>query len=333
MAPTQEQLEFLNSYVAELKDLTVAAKPKIVMLSMLAEENKDLASSVAAAVEKHILSCPPPMKLCALYLMDSIVRSPDIAADVRAIYAPLFARNLAEVFIQSGMLSAALSAPPQPAQSLRSPQEQGQALPPPPARRHRTTEFTAEVLKERDEALIQALLASTEASRAAQLDRQFRQRRKQQSAKKASRQWYVNLDAWMAGTTTDPHAEPDFFADEAAAEAAKPKQEFSEPADDAQPNCALSGEKFVTFWDDKREEWRYRNAKSLDAEEAARYGLLEGSLSSVGALVSGAAADAAANGDVSPGATKRIRTSSGLELGDHELHFEMLDVAQKVACP
>ena len=48
------------------------------------------------------------------------------------------------------------------------------------------------------------------------------------------------------------------------------QQEVSVPADDSQPVCALSGERFDTFWDDAREEWRYRDAISLTAEQAAR---------------------------------------------------------------
>ena len=48
------------------------------------------------------------------------------------------------------------------------------------------------------------------------------------------------------------------------------QQEVSVPADDSQPVCALSGERFDTFWDDAREEWRYRDAVSLTAEQAAR---------------------------------------------------------------
>ena len=47
-------------------------------------------------------------------------------------------------------------------------------------------------------------------------------------------------------------------------------EEVSVPADDSQPVCALSGERFDTFWDDAREEWRYRDAVSLTAEQAAR---------------------------------------------------------------
>ena len=45
------------------------------------------------------------------------------------------------------------------------------------------------------------------------------------------------------------------------------------PADDSQPACALSGERFDTFWDDAREEWRYRDAVLLSAEQAARWNL------------------------------------------------------------
>ena len=38
----------------------------------------------------------------------------------------------------------------------------------------------------------------------------------------------------------------------------------------AQTCCALSGEAFEQFWDEGHQEWRYRGAKALDAEEAAR---------------------------------------------------------------
>ena len=34
--------------------------------------------------------------------------------------------------------------------------------------------------------------------------------------------------------------------------------------------CALSGERFETFWDDAREQWRFRDAVRLDAAQAAR---------------------------------------------------------------
>ena len=42
------------------------------------------------------------------------------------------------------------------------------------------------------------------------------------------------------------------------------------PADDDQPACALSGERFDTFWDDAEGQWCFRGAVRLDAEQAAR---------------------------------------------------------------
>jgi hypothetical protein len=49
------------------------------------------------------------------------------------------------------------------------------------------------------------------------------------------------------------------------------KKEVSVPADESQPTCALSGERFETFWDDASEQWCYRDAVRLDADQAARY--------------------------------------------------------------
>jgi pre-mRNA cleavage complex 2 protein Pcf11 len=46
--------------------------------------------------------------------------------------------------------------------------------------------------------------------------------------------------------------------------------QHSVPVDDAQPLCALSGERFEQYWDDAHQEWRYAGARRLDAAEAAR---------------------------------------------------------------
>lgn len=56
----------------------------------------------------------------------------------------------------------------------------------------------------------------------------------------------------------------------AAAAAVPPPEQCTVPVDDAQTHCALSGERFQQFWDEEHQEWRYRDAKRLDAEEAAR---------------------------------------------------------------
>ena len=49
------------------------------------------------------------------------------------------------------------------------------------------------------------------------------------------------------------------------------EQRCSVVADEEQTHCALSGERFDQFWDEDHQEWRYRDAKRLDAEEAAVY--------------------------------------------------------------
>ena len=53
--------------------------------------------------------------------------------------------------------------------------------------------------------------------------------------------------------------------------AAPKEEEASVPADPSQPTCALSGERFDSFWDDATNGWRYKGATALDAEQAARY--------------------------------------------------------------
>ena len=50
-----EMRDFVASYASELADLTFNSKPIINTLTMLASENLGAASSIAAAVERHIL--------------------------------------------------------------------------------------------------------------------------------------------------------------------------------------------------------------------------------------------------------------------------------------
>lgn len=45
---------------------------------------------------------------------------------------------------------------------------------------------------------------------------------------------------------------------------------MSARADESQPNCAMSGEKFETFWDHDLEEWRYKDAVVLTGADAAK---------------------------------------------------------------
>ena len=52
---SQELRDFVASYASELADLTFNSKPIINTLTMLASENLAAASSIAAAIERHIL--------------------------------------------------------------------------------------------------------------------------------------------------------------------------------------------------------------------------------------------------------------------------------------
>ena len=56
MADQQALREFVSEYVAELKDLTFNSKALINTLTMLASDNLEAASSIAAAIEKHTLT-------------------------------------------------------------------------------------------------------------------------------------------------------------------------------------------------------------------------------------------------------------------------------------
>ena len=46
---------------------------------------------------------------------------------------------------------------------------------------------------------------------------------------------------------------------------------YSEPADESQPACAISGERFASFWHEASESWHFDDARRLFGEEAARY--------------------------------------------------------------
>eukprot|EP00884_Botryococcus_braunii_P002195 jgi/Botrbrau1/11977/Bobra.0115s0013.1 len=128
------------------------------------------------------------------------------------------------------------------------------------------------------------LKVSSERLRVENLDRQFEQRRRQRlnAGRPMSRQWFVDADAWLSGTTADSHTEPDFFGNVPAP--AQDRNKDTVTADVEQTHCAVSGEKFEIYWDDDLEEWRYKSAVKLDADQARRLGVSEGSLVKVGCL-------------------------------------------------
>eukprot|EP00879_Flechtneria_rotunda_P004714 GHRR01004979.1.p1 GENE.GHRR01004979.1~~GHRR01004979.1.p1 ORF type:complete len:107 (+),score=9.79 GHRR01004979.1:120-440(+) len=83
--------EFLKEYASVLRGLTRNDKTQINTLSMLAEDNKKFAEGVVGVIEQHILTCPPPGKLPALYLVDSIIKN------VGEPYKAKFSERLPEV--------------------------------------------------------------------------------------------------------------------------------------------------------------------------------------------------------------------------------------------
>lgn len=148
------------------------------------------------------------------------------------------------------------------------------------------------LLQEHNLEAVDRLLTVTNLTKSSFLDRLFLRRQKHSSGIHASRLWYVDLDTWMAGTTGAGGAPPDVGAPpaggaNAAGGACSPEQRYSVVADDEQTHCALSGEKFDQFWDEDHQEWRYKDAKKLTAEEGASYGLEEGAIVLVSALGSG----------------------------------------------
>ena len=56
MADRQALQEFVDQYATELSDLTFNSKALVNTLTMLAGDNVEAASSIAAAIEKHILT-------------------------------------------------------------------------------------------------------------------------------------------------------------------------------------------------------------------------------------------------------------------------------------
>ena len=56
MADQHALREFVDQYTAELNDLTFNSKALVNTLTMLAGDNVEAASSIAAAIEKHILT-------------------------------------------------------------------------------------------------------------------------------------------------------------------------------------------------------------------------------------------------------------------------------------
>jgi len=76
-------------------------------------------------------------------------------------------------------------------------------------------------------------------------------RRRTKKEGPTSRTWMVSAASWAFG---------DAEINNVAVEAPQTPVKCSVPVDDAQPNCALSGKSFETFWHSDEDEWHYRGA-------------------------------------------------------------------------
>mmetsp|Transcript_38552 Transcript_38552/g.109019 ORF Transcript_38552/g.109019 Transcript_38552/m.109019 type:complete len:509 (-) Transcript_38552:710-2236(-) len=84
---------FYAIYLENLRtELTLNSKPVIHNLTQIAGDHKHFAGAVVDALTDHILECPKDVKLCALYLLDSIVKN------IGDPYVKLFLEGIATIF-------------------------------------------------------------------------------------------------------------------------------------------------------------------------------------------------------------------------------------------
>ena len=100
------------------------------------------------------------------------------------------------------------------------------------------------------------------------LDALFARKKRLKEDDPVYRRWYVSLENWKQGIATAEVDAPNMFEPaaqdgEGDAEGAEP--EVSVPVDPDCQRCALSGQKFETFWHEGEDEWHYRGAVRLEA--------------------------------------------------------------------
>mmetsp|Transcript_6460 Transcript_6460/g.12788 ORF Transcript_6460/g.12788 Transcript_6460/m.12788 type:complete len:375 (-) Transcript_6460:989-2113(-) len=139
-------------------------------------------------------------------------------------------------------------------------------------------DLKSDTIKVRNQAAISRLLNATRANQAAFLDNKFLKKKIYDGRKEHSRMWYLDIDTWYKGTTKN---EEDSSGRQGEVQVA-PKDEAprltSVPVDENQTECAVSGEKFEKYWDEKEQEWRYLDVVRVTGAMSARLGVPEGSL-------------------------------------------------------
>lgn len=139
-------------------------------------------------------------------------------------------------------------------------------------------ELKSDTIKVRNQAAISRLLSATRANQAAFLDNKFLKKKIHDGRKEHSRMWYLDIDTWYKGTTK---AEEDSSGRQREGQLAPNGGEVprltSVPVDENQTECAVSGEKFEKYWDEKEQEWRYLDVVKVTRAMSARLGVPEGS--------------------------------------------------------
>ncbi|KAJ5169084.1 uncharacterized protein N7482_004678 [Penicillium canariense] len=87
--------EVAEDYKSSLEDLTGNDRFQISNLTVIAKENTEHAMAISRVLENHIRSTPPPQKLPALYVVDSIVKN------VGTPYTLFLGRNMYQTFMNA----------------------------------------------------------------------------------------------------------------------------------------------------------------------------------------------------------------------------------------
>lgn len=147
------------------------------------------------------------------------------------------------------------------------------------------TEFKAEVLRERHEAVLDELYTDfprqcktcglrflEQEAHSKHMDWHVSMNRRQKSQKKVSRKWFVSEKDWLSGTgASTTESAPSFFAAEggAVAPTVDEGENLAVLADYNQSDCALCGEPFDDFYSDEKDEWMYKGAVYMNVPAGA----------------------------------------------------------------
>ncbi|KAH7439144.1 hypothetical protein KP509_04G047300 [Ceratopteris richardii] len=134
-------------------------------------------------------------------------------------------------------------------------------------------EFKPDFLRQKQEFVIKALYSDfprqcktcglrfkQQGEHSEHMDWHVSRNRRQKSAKKVSRKWFVNTKEWLGGTGAGMSEVSPAFFPEVAAKVEEPEMVIAVPADENQVTCALCGEPFEEFYSDETDEWMYKGA-------------------------------------------------------------------------